>query len=607
MALISTINYTDGSDFTFDSSKIEFPGSLARLKLELDVDTFDQDFASSTGFTFNASASQFTAGKVEQIDKQPTNSTAIATYTSSADFNYGSGTLTGTLAGGAAIAGSRLDLSGGTGKNLTYTATNKINAAVGTIKFKYIPNYTGNPAGTVDLIRFKNADGVSTASNSNEIRIKHDTASAWRLDVKNNVGGAVVTNQGFGTSVLTSGTSYEIEFNWDFLTGAHRLFIDGVQQGGTQTWTSTRSNNTTDVTYLKLGETYANNFVEDLVIYTAVQHTTNYTPGYTLEETKYLADLITYPLFTYSGVGNITSFNSLTTTETGVVRHSMNGFYWNGSAWVASDNSYAQMNSTATINSNISSLPNSNTLQVRSRFSAQSTLKEDLDNFSVQFDGQIYPTSNPKITPNSLTLVDGLSSFAVTTSEPAGTAVQFTLSFQGQEKWWNGSAWVNSNGTFAESSTSTDINTNIGSLDLSSGGTFKPVAYLNSDGTDLCSITQIIYDYSFYIAPTAPNECIVYGWVYDVAGDAVQNATVNFRVVTPFFYGENLIARSATATTDVLGYFELSLVETETLAETMKCVITYVDNSVTKTKTYSNLVIPNKASESFAQITIDAG
>lgn len=80
---------------------------------------------------------------------------------------------------------------------------------------------------------------------------------------------------------------------------------------------------------------------------------------------EYSGDVIVFPTFNYSGVGTLQAFSSSTISDINTPHYTLNNLYWNGSAWVASDSSYAQSNPKGTINSFIPLLPAQNALTVR--------------------------------------------------------------------------------------------------------------------------------------------------------------------------------------------------------------------------------------------------
>lgn len=103
-----------------------------------------------------------------------------------------------------------------------------------------------------------------------------------------------------------------------------------------------------------------------------------------------------------------------------------------------------------------------------------------------------YSTDDPKITLASGLSIGELIGFTADIATPTNTAVQFILNVDGQDKYWDGAAWSNSDGTFSQSNTASDINTNAPAL-LSASATIKVVALLNnSSDNDRPSISQVV-------------------------------------------------------------------------------------------------------------------
>src|SRR5690606_17237049 len=108
----------------------------------------------------------------------------------------------------------------------------------------------------------------------------------------------------------TAGTTYEIELVLDTQNGVCRLFIDGVLHG-TLGSTFTRSNTATRL-YVGSNAVYTpcDASFEDLIFFSNVQHTANYSPGYTVPEKIYLGSTVALPPFTYTGLGTIIAVES---------------------------------------------------------------------------------------------------------------------------------------------------------------------------------------------------------------------------------------------------------------------------------------------------------
>jgi hypothetical protein len=598
-SLQNIINYNNSSNFTFDANKIEFVGSVAQLKLVDDTGkTFNQPFTSSAGFTFDAAKTEFVAGKMQQKDQAPSNSTSWATYTTSINLSYGGGVLTGTATGGASITGNKLDLAQNDLRYVDYAGVgNADNQQLGAIKFKVTPNYTGSPASIMWFVNIS-----ETASTNNGIGILHDPSGNLFIEGHNNVG-TQIFQKNLGPWAPTSGVEYEFECDYDFNTGATRLFIDGNQFGGTETSTLTRDAN---INQFRIGSdevaTYNSNFfIADIIVFDAVQHTANYTPGYTLPEARYIEDLITFPQFSYSGLGAIQQYTAFATTQAGLMRMNVNGKYWNGAAWVTSDDSYAQMNSPADINTNIGTLTAIDTVDIKTK-TQDVNAQMDIDDLTVTYTGQVYPIDNPTILLNSAIQMDALEGYAETTSsKPANTDIKHVLTVNGTDKYWDGAAWSNSSG-FAQSNTAAEIETNKAALDLTVNHAVQNKIYLNSDGTDTPTITTITINYNFHADPSAPNKCLVYGDQMDVSADPVSNATLTWEPSSPFFHGINYVSNPETVVTDSAGRFEIELVETQTVSKTMNMTLTYVKNGTTITRTFTGAVIPDQITASWNTI-----
>ncbi len=104
----------------------------------------------------------------------------------------------------------------------------------------------------------------------------------------------------------------------------------------------------------------------------------------------------------------------------------------------------------------------------------------------------IYDSAAPTI--ETCVTFDALaySAFAATETLDGGT-IRYTIKVDGMERYWTGAAWATSDGTYAQASSSTDINTNIGTL---SAGITAVVAYLSSDGLQQPSVDEIVVGYT---------------------------------------------------------------------------------------------------------------
>lgn len=101
-----------------------------------------------------------------------------------------------------------------------------------------------------------------------------------------------------------------------------------------------------------------------------------------------------------------------------------------------------------------------------------------------------YSTDNPSIeTDFGWIFSDSINSFVETVTKPANTEIKYQISHDDgvTYKYWAGAIWSVSDGTYAQASTASDINTNIETL--ASSGVLKVKAFLNT--SDLASTPEL--------------------------------------------------------------------------------------------------------------------
>ena len=323
------------------------------------------------------------------------------------------------------------------------------------------------------------------------------------------------------------------------------------------------------------------------------------------------------PLFDYVGLGNLQGFVDFVTAQDSNIKFNLNGMYWTGSNWSASDDSYSEMSNSTDINDNIQTLPISDSLLIKLRTTSNNNSSEFINSLAINYLGQEFDKTNPEIIELAGVTTDALAPFNLAgdifvadITEPANTDVRFLLNFRGELKWFDGVDWVVSSGNILETNTAEEINNNYSSLDLSDGGALKVRSYLvSSDGLSTPILRTITFGYSFSIIIPKPDECQVYGSVVDSCSEGVEGAEVCFYPEKPFFSGPNFVSKICCTKTDVNGQFDIPVVETETINKNMNCRITYVDKKYGSpiTKEYRGLTIPNTPLRSLDQIIIDSG
>jgi hypothetical protein len=592
----------DGDDALFDSSKVENNSGVLSLKLQNNPgQDFTQEFTNDTGFTYDSNFTEFTGGQCQQKDQTPSNAQSWATYETTVNLTSGGGVLTGTPVGGASITGNRLDLAQNDLRYVDYDATaNADSQQTGAIRFKLTPNYSGSPASSQIIFRIDKAAGDT----DNNILIFHTSGGNLSIRILGSAGGGIV-DAALGVWSPTALTTYELELNYDITSGATRLFVDGTQFGTTQTGTGTRDSNIGLIRIGSdtLGVSTSNFFMEDLIIFDAVQHTGNYTPGYTLPVAKYVTDIVTLPEMEYTGAGTLISFDTFTTTEGGSPRYTLqigrsgNYLYWTGTMWTTSDNTYAQANDVTTFNANVASLPVNGEIYGQFRmYWDDSSTQSSCDELTASLTAQTYPTDDPLVTFQTTIRTDGYTSFAESSSKSGSDEIKYTLSKNGTQYYVPSNVWTVSDGSYSQMSDATDIDADAATF-TTTATTSTIRARLHSEtGATTPSLTSITVEYSFAgEAQDTLDTCVVYG--YSTSPDGSINTdsitiTLNQDAVK---YKTNTVLQKTSVTVtpeSTTGYWEAEIVENDNMDGTARYIFDFGDRS------YSAKV-PDEASKRF--------
>jgi hypothetical protein len=561
------------SSYTYDSSKVQITGGKASLKL---IDNpgqhFTEVFDSPTGFTYDPTKSEFIAGKLQQKDQRPVNATFYAAYTSNINGTWGNGVLTGTATGGASVSGGKLDLRGAT-KYVSYNAVNNANSyQVGCIRFKYTPNYSGLPAASRTLFSITKESG----SLLNLISIYHASSGNLYL-IMNNYLGVVIIDEGspLGAWSPTAGVEYEFELNWDLTTGATRLFINGIQFGSTKTQTGTRSGTIglflIGSKYI-LGQLLADGYFDDILVFSTVQHTSNYTPSWTtIYETLYVDTYADFPAWTYEGAGEIQAILSAVAISQGNERWVLEGYYWTGTEWSISNKTFAQASTSTDIADHaleLIMLIGFNPNPINTIVFPSGNTKGWIDNFDVEYIGQIYPTDNPTIEINSRWYLDELELIQETSTKTGSDQIKAILKKDTLWYYWNGSAWTTSDGTYSQSNTIAEIETNKTSF-VDSRTYFGVKLFLYSEtGLTTPELDTLLIQYSYAgEIPDTINKCLVWGLEINSRGNPIESEiqitlidkVIKYKTIT------TIEKDIAIVTADATGYWEIELIENENM------------------------------------------
>lgn len=602
--ITTTFNYGSGTGFLYDSSKIGFTGTAADLLLLNNPGAFTQNYASSVGFTFNASNTEFVGGVMRQKNQAPATLAFYAAWDTFLNVNYGTDSLGVTAFNGAAVSGGVLNLTGANTKYVQLPSSYVIGNQA-TIAFIYKPNYSGNPPANQIM--------VGNSGSPNYFALLHSqSVGHLQLTASNSAGTAIINAFNFGTWSPVSGTNYTIVLQFDITNGATALYINGVQFGSTNTVTGSRTASTaawagTDGVP---ADGNANFSISSLAVYTSVLSPAGLTP---LPDTNFTADIISLPAFTYTGPGSILAWLSTSITDTNAPQYTVNGKWWNGSVWAASNNTFAQSNIASVISANITTLPLANTVNVKVYTQTAAQVQMSAALFTLNYTGQLYSTSNPTIAPNTPITMDQLNAFTDVQSATGSDGVQFYLMIGSNPYWWNGSAWVISNATYAQSNIAADIQTNAATLPIGLGAFLTPYAILHSaSGSTTPSLTSVTLTYDYFgPEPTPPNVCTVFGYFLDEKEQPIVGATIAVTNPTTFVNQGIVIAQGVrTTTTDSIGYFSMTLVETASLsgANPLQFDVTYTQQQVGAgftpvTYSFGSADIPNTPEANITSLT----
>lgn len=181
---------------------------------------------------------------------------------------------------------------------------------------------------------------------------------------------------------------------------------------------------------------------------------------------------------------------------------------------------------------------------------------------------QIKGYTEGSVLANSAIQSDGITSFIAAEDVKTGSSIKYALKVGTSLTYWNGAAWVASDGSESQTNTLAEIQANIATL-LSSGQYVRPYVFLKSnvaqDETPEIDVITIVYDFEA-TGLTFPDPCNVYGFIVDPSGAPIEGASVSFNLYRDggekeYFEGDGfMLAGSRVVTTDAVGYFETELI-----------------------------------------------
>lgn len=581
MSISQTFPFTDSVNYV--RSNTEIAAGKAKLSLVSNPgQVFSQAFTADTGFTYDAAKAEFVGGVLRQKDLRPANSIVGATFTTSKDLSWSQGGALTATDVGTALSSGKLEVIG---NNISARYTNAEIGAVASqfaLKFKFIPKFNGSPLPGADIIGIKPVSG-----NANRFGIFLSQGAGWRVVVFDSAGVSAFEAD-TATVAFNLDQEYEMEINVDTEAGKVYTLRDGVLMS---TATFTGFTRGVTATTLCLGDwdygNYSNHQFDDVVLFSGDEHSnSNYTPGYSLSEVAFAASSVALPAFTYTGIGTILAVEGSAVTEAGAPRYIIAGKYWNGSAWVTSNGSYAQANTSADVIANLTSLTvtGATSFVVSVVFTDGATVSS-VDSVSVTVTGQKYsPTGY--IEPAQAIQVKALIDYSQVVTTPGSTAVKVILKIDGVLKWFDAGVLSASDGTAAQANTAAELAAGFASLDLGSNSSVLLRWLLTTPtNTDTPELDEATIEYNFGALETDPATCEVYGYVRKIDGSPIAGASVSFKLsMTTKQYKEanmnSLLDIPVVVTTDDDGYFSTLLIRTSEFEGTGKYEVTITKDSV---------------------------
>jgi len=485
--------YNTPANYTIpEPTKLEVDGGEAKLKIVNTAGQFGEGFDSSTGFTFDAAKVEFAQSQVRHlINSLIADETFYASYNTDEDADRSDGDDTGTLQGSAVVSGGKLDTVSATGY-CSYLGTSNLSTGfnIGAMRCLFTPNYTGSPASDRTIMSWSEA----LSDIDNRMSVTHMSNGDLRFEANKSTGQSIYSESlAFSP---TSGVQVEFEWNWDYVTKTYEFFIDGVK---VKTWTNSGgTSRTNSIDRLNVGAehdgtVFADGKFDDVQFFDAVQHTANYTPA-SAPSDSFAESNVTLPQFILPSPSVGIDYTGFIVGDVNTPRYNIsldNGstfLYWNGSAWVVSDDTYAQHTPKPDFLANIAALSAVDNPIIQISFPAGEVLMavSQLDLF---FTTQNFPIDNPIITPvvgldasGFEAGVDTWDAIAFTETKPGSDDVRYIISDDDGTTFlfWNGSVWAASDLTFAQAVPSSDVVTNIGAFPTTSSK-FLIRAFLHSD------------------------------------------------------------------------------------------------------------------------------
>lgn len=545
------ISYTTKSNYTLsDDTKLDIVDDKAQLKKSITNEN-NWPYTTPSDYIYDPLKIEITGGVAKLKDQGSTSLDWDIPFTIPGDYTYDSGII--DVTGGKALlmaivplpyahwklnesSGSTASDSSGNGRNGTLLNMENSDWQAGKLNNCLVFDGVNEAVNCGSIASFERTQPFSlefwfkgTTVNYGGLVAKGEEGATYRgycaYIYQGKINFYLMSNNGTGnqlqvitTNTINNGSWHHvvITYNGNSLASGIKIYIDGVSDT-----LVVFVNNLTDtivttadfsIASRKSGTSlFLNGSLDEILIYSeelTQTHVTNrYNSGNGTETTGYdTNNPIIYKTIGLTETAGILSWNDFveTVTKSGSdeIKYILSDndgatWYYYSGGWTISNGTYSQSNTAAEINTNIGSFFTvNNKINVKCFLhSNDGTSTPELDDIKINYTTDAsYDTNNPTIETNIGWLFFGIpTELTETVTKPTNTEIKYILSDDDgvTYKYWNGSSWIASNGTYSQSNSASEINSNIG--DFVSGGTFKFKSFLHTSDSSVYPELDNIY------------------------------------------------------------------------------------------------------------------
>jgi len=405
-------------------------------------------------------------------------------------------------------------------KNFYYEADHKINLFTSAADIFYI-RYTSTANNII--LRFLGSGTGPSSGSFIELEINDNASQKTKINYR--IDTDILDTKGDGTG-FGAGDELNISFEYQDKdvnpNGNVWLKINGILVASAVLGESITGNAFTAMYFDQQSRFYVKNFR----FQPELKHAgANFTPETSLPAVPFMEASHLALIDTYGEVGDLQSIVSVAETNATNAQYIVNGYYYNGAAWVVSDGSFAQSNDAATILANASSFVLVDDSYSLTIVFPDGVTRGQIEGADLIVNGQQYwetasATTNLSL-PNS-----GFISFSPIEFTPSEyTIFKYAFLIGGVLYWHNQAAqggqgrWEAADGTIATANSKEELTPEI-MAKLDQPGFFKLLTYIQSTvdpetgfqnpASPSISQATIVFDYS---VPTLaePNKVVIYG------------------------------------------------------------------------------------------------